>query len=57
MKNIVLKNENQESIQSYIGHYHSMYNDLLREVSVAGNKLFYARNESNKTELIYQGNE
>ena len=46
-----------KSIQPYIGYYHSIYNDLLREVSVEGQKLYYVRNASNKTELIYQGND
>ena len=51
------KSLNKESIQSYSGHYHTIYNDMLREVSVEGNKLFYVRNSSNKTELIYIGND
>ncbi len=48
---------NKESVQSYSGHYHTTYNDILREVSVEGDKLFYVRNSSNKTELIYIGND
>ena len=46
-----------KNINSFVGYYHTEYNDILREVSEENKKLYYVRNSENKSELIYQGND
>lgn len=47
----------QALLQSYIGSFRSEFNDLLRQISEENGTLYYIRNPSNKSELIYQGND
>ena len=46
-----------EMRKAYTGHFKSEANDLIRQVQIENDKLFYVRSTSNKTELMYKGDD
>lgn len=46
-----------ELLQPFTGHYKSEGNDLVRQVEAEKDKLYYVRSATNKSELLYLGND
>ena len=47
----------QSVLNSFVGSYRSEFNDILRQVSIVNGKLYYIRGLSNKSALVYNGND